>query len=462
MSDFVSEFWNWYIIVIVLVSIIGCGVFLWVQSSHHPNGRLTTDTTGHVWDETLEEYNNPLPRWWMWLFYLTVAFSLGYVTVYPALGRFPGLWGWTSTGQYQAEMDAAEARTRPLFDKYLKTDLVALAADKEAMEMGGRLFQTYCIQCHGVTAEGSRSKGFPNLTDKDWQWGGTPAQIAESIAEGRVGLMPPYGGNPEAVGGEAGAREIANYVRSLSGLRHDAALAAKGEAKYKTVCFACHGMDGKGQQALGAPNLTDKTWLYGSSEARIIEGIVNGRNNAMPPWKEFIGEGKVHLLAAYVISLGGALIPEARAAASDSPAAATEGGNVANTANATDAHNPSPAAVTADVAGDGASAVLDGEVARFYFATGKSDLAPEAQRVIGGLLDLAKTRPDARFSVSGFHDATGSQAANADLAARRARRVAEALKAAGIASERIQLDKPAQTAGTGEDKEARRVEVRLR
>lgn len=446
MSDFVSEFWHWYIIVIVLASIIGCGIFLWVQSSHHPDGQLTKNTTGHVWDETLEEYNNPLPRWWMWLFYLTVAFSLGYVAVYPALGRFPGLWGWTSTGQYQTEVDAAEARTRPLFDRYLKTDLVALAADKDAMEMAGRLFQTYCIQCHGATAEGSRSKGFPNLTDKDWQWGGTPAQIFESIAEGRVGLMPAYGGNPEAVGGEAGAREIANYVRSLSGLRHDAALAAKGEAKYKTVCFACHGMDGKGQQALGAPNLTDKTWLYGSSEARIIEGIVNGRNNAMPPWKEFIGEGKVHLLAAYVISLGGALVSDANTA--ENSTASLSAGNAANTTSA--------------VTNNGASAVLEGEVAKFYFATGKADLAPEAQRVINDLLDIVKSRPEVRFSVSGFHDTTGNQAVNAELAKRRAESVAEGLRNAGIAGERIQLDKPAETSGTGDSKEARRVEVRLR
>ena len=303
MSDFVNEFWNWYIILIVLASIIACGVFLWVQSTHHPNGQLTKDTTGHVWDETLKEYNNPMPLWWMWLFYLTVFFALAYVAIFPALGRFPGFLGWTSTGAYQEEVAQADARMKPLFDKYLNTDLFTLAADREAMDTGARLFQTYCIQCHGATGEGSRDKGFPNLTDKDWQWGGTSAQILESITNGRTGIMPPYGGNPDAVGGEAGAKEIANYVRSLSGLRHDAGLAAKGEAKYKTVCFACHGMDGKGMQALGAPDLTDKTWLYGSSEARIVEGIIHGRTNQMPAWKDFLGEAKIHVLAAYVLSL---------------------------------------------------------------------------------------------------------------------------------------------------------------
>lgn len=308
MSDFVNEFWNWYVILIVLISVIACGVFLWSQSVHHSGSEQTTDTTGHVWDETLNEYNNPLPRWWMWLFYGTVVFALIYVALYPALGRNPGVFGWTSVGEHTKEVATVDAQVKPLFEKFQKMDLNAVAADKEAMEMAGRLFQTYCIQCHGVTGQGSRDKGFPNLTDKDWQWGGTPEQIVETISNGRMGVMPPYGGNPDAVGGEAGAKEVANYVRSLSGLAHNSELADKGKAKYETVCFACHGQDGKGMQALGAPNLTDKTWLYGSSEAKIIETITLGRSNQMPAWKEFLGDAKIHLLSAYVLSLssGGA------------------------------------------------------------------------------------------------------------------------------------------------------------
>ena len=308
MSDFVNEFWNWYVILIVLISVIACGVFLWSQSIHHPGGEQTTVTTGHVWDETLNEYNNPLPRWWMWLFYGTVIFALIYVALYPALGRYPGIFGWTSVGEHTKEVATVDAQVKPLFEKFQKMDLQAVAADKEAMEMAGRLFQTYCIQCHGVTGQGSRDKGFPNLTDKDWQWGGTPEQIVETIANGRMGVMPPYGGSPEAIGGEAGAKEVANYVRSLSGLTHNSDLAEKGKAKYETVCFACHGQDGKGMQALGAPNLTDKTWLYGSSEAKIVETIVAGRQNQMPAWKEFLGDAKIHLLSAYVLGLssGGA------------------------------------------------------------------------------------------------------------------------------------------------------------
>ena len=308
MSDFINEFWNWYVILIVLISVIACGVFLWSQSVHHPGGEQTTVTTGHVWDETLNEYNNPLPRWWMWLFYGTVIFALIYVALYPALGRYPGIFGWTSVGEHTKEVATVDAQVKPLFEKFQKMDLQAVAADKEAMEMAGRLFQTYCIQCHGVTGQGSRDKGFPNLTDKDWQWGGTPEQIVETIANGRMGVMPPYGGSPEAIGGEAGAKEVANYVRSLSGLSHNSDLAEKGKAKYETVCFACHGQDGKGMQALGAPNLTDKTWLYGSSEAKIVETIVAGRQNQMPAWKEFLGDAKIHLLSAYVLGLssGGA------------------------------------------------------------------------------------------------------------------------------------------------------------
>lgn len=301
MSDFVNEFWNWYVIVTVLVGIIGCAVLLWTQS----RAPVTTGKTmGHVWDETLEEYNNPMPKWWMWLFYITVVFSLVYLALYPGLGRFPGLFGWTSAGQHKAEVEKVDAQVKPLFDKYLKMDLKAVAADKEAMEMGRHLFSTYCIQCHGSDARGA--KGFPNLTDSDWLYGGEPEQIIETISNGRNGMMPPYGGNPEAIGGASGAKEVANYVRSLSGLANDSLLAAKGKEKFEAVCSACHGIDGKGMQAMGAPTLTDKVWLYGGSEAAIVETITKGRQNKMPAWKEFLGEGKVHVLAAYVYSLSAA------------------------------------------------------------------------------------------------------------------------------------------------------------
>ncbi|MFC5300506.1 cytochrome-c oxidase, cbb3-type subunit III [Azospira restricta] len=298
MSDFVNEFWNWFVILTVLVGIVGCWVLLFVQNK----APITMGkTTGHVWDETLEEYNNPMPKWWSWLFVITVVFSLGYLALYPGLGSYPGAFGWTSAGQHKAEVEKVDAAIKPLFDKYLKMDLKAVAADKEAMEMGKRLYLTYCLQCHGSDAKGS--KGFPNLADGDWLYGGEPEQLVETIGNGRMGMMPAYGGNPDAVGGAAGAKEVAHYVRSLSGLANDSLLAAKGKEKFAAACAACHGPDGKGMQAMGAPNLTDKVWLYGGSEATIVETITKGRQNKMPAWKEFLGDGKVHVLAAYVYSL---------------------------------------------------------------------------------------------------------------------------------------------------------------
>lgn len=296
MNDFVNQFWNWYVILLVLLSIVACGVMLWSQSTPPP---AEVDTTGHVWDETLEEYNNPLPKWWMWLFYLTVIFSLVYCALYPTLGSYQGVLGWSSSGQLAKEVAKAEEQTKPLYDKYMKMDLPALAADKEGMETGKRLYLTYCMQCHGADARGS--KGFPNLADNDWQWGGEPAAIVETISNGRMGVMPPHA----QLGAET-VKDLAHYVRSLSGLPADSVRVTKGQEAFGTVgCSGCHGPDGKGMHAVGAPNLTDKIWLYGSSEATIIETITKGRTNQMPAWKDFLGEGKVHVLSAYVLSLSG-------------------------------------------------------------------------------------------------------------------------------------------------------------
>ena len=295
MSDFVSGFWNVYVVVIVLGSIFACALLLYMQGK----AKFTPGKTmGHVWDETLEEYNNPMPKWWSWLFVITVIFALVYLTLYPGLGSFKGVLGWTSIGQYKIERERMDATVKPLYDKYSAMDLQAIAGDKQAMEMGKRLFLTYCMQCHGADARGA--KGFPNLTDSDWQFGGEPAQIEQTIADGRMGMMPAH-----AQLGADTIKDLANYVRSLSGLPNDSVRAAKGKEAFASAgCSGCHGPDAKGMQALGAPNLTDKVWLYGSSEATIIETITNGRQNKMPAWKEFLGDAKVHLLAAYVLSLG--------------------------------------------------------------------------------------------------------------------------------------------------------------
>ncbi len=295
MSDFVSGFWNMYVVVIVLGSIFACALLLYIQGK----AKFTPGKTmGHVWDETLEEYNNPMPKWWSWLFVFTVIFGLAYLALYPGLGSFKGLLGWTSVGQYKIERERMDAVVNPLYAKYSAMDLQAVAGDKQAMDMGRRLYQTYCMQCHGADARGA--KGFPNLADGDWLYGGEPAQIVQSIAEGRMGVMPAH-----AQLGADSIKDLANYVRSLSGLPNDSVRAAKGKEAFASAgCSGCHGADGKGMAAIGAPNLTDKVWLYGSSEATIIETITNGRQNKMPAWKEFLGDPKVHLLAAYVLSLG--------------------------------------------------------------------------------------------------------------------------------------------------------------
>jgi cytochrome c oxidase cbb3-type subunit 3 len=296
MSDFTSEFWSIYIAAITVVSIIGCGVFLKALSGKRVAGSAV-ETMGHVWDGDLEEFNNPLPRWWMYLFYITLVFGALYVLLYPGLGGFAGAFNWSSQGQWAAEEKKAAERYGPIFDKYLQMDLKQVAADPAAMEIGQRLYLNYCSQCHASDARGSR--GFPNLADKDWLYGGEPEVVKTTILEGRNGIMPPW----SAALGEEGVKNVAHYVMSLSGLTHDGLRAAKGQELYAQNCSACHGAEGTGNPALGAPNLTDGTWLYGGGETAIVETVAKGRNGHMPAWKDFLGEAKVHVLAAYVWGL---------------------------------------------------------------------------------------------------------------------------------------------------------------
>ncbi|MGZ3237786.1 MAG: cytochrome-c oxidase, cbb3-type subunit III [Burkholderiaceae bacterium] len=299
MSDFTNDFWSIYVAVITLLGIVGCGVLLWSQSKIKVplDSKNQTGTTGHVWDENLTELNTPMPRWWMALFYITIVFGLIYLLLYPGLGSFAGKLGWKSSSEYQEELKKADADYGPLFNKYLSQDLKAVAADPQAHAIGERLFVTYCSQCHGSDARGG--KGFPNLTDHDWLFGGEPATIKTTIMEGRNGQMPPMGA---AVGGDKDVENVAHYVLSLSGSTHDPIKAVFGKEKF-AACAACHGADAKGNQALGSPNLTDKIWLFGGSSDTIMETIRKGRTSTMPSFKDFLGEAKVHVLAAYVWSL---------------------------------------------------------------------------------------------------------------------------------------------------------------
>lgn len=302
MSDFTDSFWNGYIAVLTLLGVIGCAVLLYSQSTVRgpapAPGQQGPGTTGHVWDEDLTELNTPMPRWWMWMFYITIIFGLVYLMLYPGLGDFAGKLGWKSSGQYQAELAKAEADYGPLFNRYAKMDIKAVAADPQAHAIGERLFLTYCAQCHGSDARGN--KGFPNLTDKDWLYGGTPEVIKETIMHGRHGVMPSMAA---AVGDDKDVENVAHYVLSLSGSgASDPIKAAMGKGKF-TACMACHGPDAHGNQAIGAPNLTDKIWLYGGSAETIMETIRKGRDNTMPAWADFLGDAKVQVLAAYVWSL---------------------------------------------------------------------------------------------------------------------------------------------------------------
>jgi cytochrome c oxidase cbb3-type subunit III len=300
MSQFTNAFWSLYIGVISVASILACAVFLKMQSVRKGG---QPDTTGHVWDENLQEYNNPLPRWWAWMFYLTVFFSLGYVVLYPGLGDFRGTLGWTQVGQLEEENQEAAAQFGPLYDKFAKLEVGALASDPQALAVGQRLFLNHCAQCHASDAGGSR--GFPNLTDKDWLWGGTPEAIKTSITEGRMAVMPPFG--PSL--GEQGVKDVAHYVLSLSGSANDSIRKARGELIFKASCAACHGPEGKGNPALGAPNLTDAIWLHGSGEAAIVEQVTKGRQNQMPSHKDTLSPAKIHLLTGYVYSLSGGGAP---------------------------------------------------------------------------------------------------------------------------------------------------------
>jgi cytochrome c oxidase cbb3-type subunit 3 len=295
MSDFTSTFWSLWVAGLTLVSIVACGVLLLSLSKR----RAPSDgeTTGHAWDEDLEEYNNPLPRWWVWLFWITIIFAFGYLALYPGLGRFPGYLKWTSRGQYQAEVAKADRDYGPIYQKFAAIDVATLSTNPEARAVGEKLFLNYCAQCHASDARGG--KGFPNLTDNDWLYGGDPDTIQKTILDGRHGTMPAWG----PILGDAGVKQAANYVRSLSGLTYDPALAQKGKTIFGTYCVACHGAEGKGNMALGAPNLTDSIWLYGSSEATLIETIGKGRGGTMPAHRDFLGEPRVHVLAAYVYGL---------------------------------------------------------------------------------------------------------------------------------------------------------------
>ena len=297
MSDFTSNFWSWYVAAITLAGIFGCLLLLFVTARKKVVSKGENNTTGHVWDVDLTEANNPMPMWWMGLFVITIIFGLVYLALYPGLGNFAGEKKWSSAQSYQNEMDQAAKELGPVYARFDGMSPQALAGDSQAMGIGERLFMNNCAQCHGSDARGS--KGFPNLADNDWLYGGAPEQISETIHKGRDGIMPPMAA---AVGSASDVRDVANYVLSLSGSPNDTQRASRGKSKF-TACAACHGLDGKGNQAMGAPNLTDQIWLHGWGEQAIVSIINNGRSNHMPAQQGKLTDQQIQVLTAYVWGL---------------------------------------------------------------------------------------------------------------------------------------------------------------
>lgn len=293
MSDFTSAFWPYFISAIVIGGIVFCMALLLLTSKSH-DAAHTGESTGHVYDEDIVEMNNPMPKWWMWMFVITCVFGVVYLFLYPGLGTWGGKLGWTQLKQYQQEVKESNDRIAPIYAKYAGMPAEEVAKDAKAMAIGERLFMNNCSQCHGSDAQGSR--GFPNLTDKDWLYGGAPETIVQTITHGRNGMMPPMAA---AVGNADDVKNVANYVLSLSDSQHDTNRAALGKEKF-AACAACHGVDGKGNPAIGAPNLSDDIWLHGAGEAAIIERINHGKNNQMPAQGSRFTPEQIHVLAAYV------------------------------------------------------------------------------------------------------------------------------------------------------------------
>lgn len=296
MPDFVSEFWSWFVAIPTVLGLVFCVVLIWFNGSSKDSAEEDA-TMGHVWDEDLEEYNNPLPKWWLNMFYITLVFAVVYLILFPGLGSFAGTLGWSSAGRYDKEVAEAEASFAPLYASYLETPIEQLVQNSDAMGTARRIYSTNCATCHGSDARGAT--GFPNLRDHAWSWGGDEAAIKATLNNGRNAAMPAW----ISVLGEKGVDEVTEYVYSLTREPVNPQYVEPGKAHYQAMCAACHGQDGKGNPALGAPNLTDNVWLYGGSLGAIKESLVKGRNGIMPAFNEQLNESEIHLLVAYLNSV---------------------------------------------------------------------------------------------------------------------------------------------------------------
>jgi cytochrome c oxidase cbb3-type subunit 3 len=289
-----ASFWSYWIIILTTVTIVGIS---WILFANRKREQQSTEkTTGHIYDG-IEELDNPLPAWWFYMFVITIVWGIGYLIVYPGMGNYAGAIGWTQVGQYDKEVAAAEEKYRDMRDRYLALPVEEIALDPAVRKMGMRLFANNCAQCHGADAGGAY--GFPNLRDDDWIYGGDAATIKATLVNGRQAVMPAWG----SVIGDEGIADVTQYVLSLNGRDVDPAKAEAGKTVFQTYCVACHGADGTGNPALGAPNLTNGVWLYGGSAEQISQTLHAGRNGMMPAFKDTLSEDKIHILTAYVYGL---------------------------------------------------------------------------------------------------------------------------------------------------------------
>jgi cytochrome c oxidase cbb3-type subunit 3 len=297
-----SAGWSWFVIALVVLNIAGCVWLLWWTARRRPGDPAPTDTS-HIWDEDLTEYNKPLPRWWINLFYLTIVFSVAYIAWYGGLGSYEGIAKWSSSQEHAVEKSKQDARLKETFALYDGEPISAIAQDPRAVALGRAIFNNTCATCHGSAAQGAI--GYPNLTDDIWHWGGEPEQVLASVLDGREGVMPEWGKVLRGMGGENAVEYVATYVMSMGDEKalHNNYMASQGKKLYDGVCVACHAADGTGVQSMGAPDLTDDYWLYGDSREAIVQTIEKGRHGVMPAHRELLGETRARLVAAYVWSL---------------------------------------------------------------------------------------------------------------------------------------------------------------
>ena len=287
-----SSPWHWFVIIGTLGSLAFFLALLFGNRKTSNQG-----TTGHDFDG-IQEYDNPLPMWWVWMFVLSIVFGLAYLVYYPGLGNFGGLSNWTSRGEVEAAQLVHEERFAPLYQQLAQLDETALHDSRQAMQVGRRLFLNNCSTCHGINGRGAF--GFPNLADDDWIWGAGFSNVKTALTRGRQAAMPAW----EAALGDSGIADVTQFVLQISGNEHDPAAAERGAAQYAVFCTACHGPQGKGNPALGAPDLTNDTWLYGGTAERIAYTLRHGRNGNMPAFDDVLSPEKIHILSGYVTSLG--------------------------------------------------------------------------------------------------------------------------------------------------------------